>query len=91
VRSKLLDVLGWFYRLLPALIASGLLLGAVKWLSLHQAAFALIGFAVFLCIYFGFLYLVLIRSERRRAPGIAVVAIETLRSAGRPIPLVGGS
>lgn len=31
------------------------------------------------------------RSERRANPGIAVVAIETLRSAGKPLPVLGAS
>ena len=41
-------------------------------------------------VYFGFLYLYLSRFQKKEGPGLAVVAIETVRSAGEAIPVLGG-
>lgn len=83
VRSKLLAFLDRFYPLMLALIAGGLLLGAVRWLTVHPG---ILVWGVLLGIEITALAVFTVRSERRETPGIAVVAIETLRSAGRPIP-----
>lgn len=90
LHPKLLVVLGrlsfLLSRLLPALIISGLLFGAVDWLSLHPGLLAsAIVVAVFL-FFSAVPLLFMSRSERRQNPAVAVVAIETLRSAGKPIP-----
>lgn len=90
LHPKLLVVLSrlsrWLSMLLPPLIVSGLLLGAVEWLSFHPGllALAVVGAVFLLSIAVPILFMG--RSEKRQNPGIAVVAIETLRSAGKPIP-----
>ena len=75
-----------FSRLLPALIVSGLLLGALDWLSLHPGLLAFVIVAALLLLVGTIPLLFMSRSERRQNPGMAVVAIETVRSAGKSIP-----
>ncbi|MDQ2629477.1 MAG: hypothetical protein M3Y75_00690 [Actinomycetota bacterium] len=72
--------------MLPALIASGLLFGVLEWLAVHPSVIAW-GFIASLLIFeIATINFFMSRSEKRAAPGVAVVAIETVRSAGRPIP-----
>jgi len=75
-------------RLLPALIVSGILFGAVDWLSLHPGLLASAIASAFLLFLMAVPLLFMDRSERRQNPGVAVVAIETLRSAGKPLPVL---
>jgi DNA-binding PadR family transcriptional regulator len=91
LRSKFWFLLGRFYPLLPALLASGALLGIFKLFSVHPGVvvWTLLALPVILeIVVLAFLW---IRSERREAPRVAVVAIETLRSAGKPLPVLGAS
>lgn len=86
VRSKFLLLAERFSRLLPTVIASGLIVVAGKWIAEHPEAWAwgLFMFVVILeIVAVNFFFN---RSEKREAPGVAVVAIETLRSAKKPIP-----
>jgi len=86
VRSKLLVFLDRFYPLLVALTAGGLLLGFFKWLAVHPGVVA---WTLILGIEVSGLAFFAARSERKATSGEAVVAIETLRSAGRRIPSLG--
>jgi hypothetical protein len=69
----------------------GLLGSFLDWLSVHQAVFVWLLIAVLVAFPVGMVNFVMNRSERRESPGIAVVAIETLRSAGKPLPVLGTS
>jgi hypothetical protein len=71
-------------------IIAGSLAGALEWLTLHQVVIVAIVYVLFLGLLVAVPSLWTSRSEKRESPGIAVVAIETLRSAGRPIPSLGG-
>ncbi|MGN6815163.1 MAG: hypothetical protein ACTHK3_03650 [Solirubrobacterales bacterium] len=89
VHSGLVGLIRQFpYRSL--LVGSAGLLGVLgsflDWLSVHQAVIAWIVIAVMVALPVGAMNFFFNRSERRANPGIAVVAIETLRSAGKPIP-----
>ncbi|HWN73223.1 MAG TPA: hypothetical protein VNN15_05400 [Solirubrobacterales bacterium] len=70
--------------LLP--FVAGGLAGALEWLTLHQVVIAVLVYAFLLALAVAVPSIWVNRSERRENPGIAVVAIETLRSAGKPIP-----
>lgn len=68
------------------------LLGSfLNWLSVHQIVIAWIVLFVIGALPIGVMNFFFNRSEKRANPGIAVVAIETLRSAGKPLPSLGGS
>lgn len=68
------------------------LLGSfLDWLSVHQAVIVWVILAAIVALPVGVMNFFLNRSERRANPGIAVVAIETLRSAGKPLPVLGAS
>lgn len=68
------------------------LLGSfLHWLSVHQVVIAWIVLFAMGALPIGVMNFFFNRSEKRANPGIAVVAIETLRSAGRPIPVLGGT
>lgn len=86
LRSKIWVLLPRLYPLLGILLASGVLLGTLKWLSVHPGVTVWIILALPVILEIVVLTFLTIRSEKRKAPGVAVVAIETLRSAGRPIP-----
>jgi hypothetical protein len=86
LRSKFWVFLDRTYRLLPAVIVSGLFIGIFKWLAGHPSAMAWAIIVSILIAEVAVLALLTFRSEKRQAPGVAVVAIETLRSAGKPIP-----
>lgn len=90
MRSKVWILLSRLYPLLGILLASGVLLGILKWLSVHPGVAVWIILALPVILEIVVLTFWTIRSARREAPGVAVVAIETLRSAGRPIPSLGG-
>jgi len=63
------------------------LLGSLlDWLSVHQVVIAWIILVALLALPLGAMNFFFNRSERRNSPGIAVVAIETVRSTGKPIP-----
>ncbi len=66
-----------------------LLSSLLNWLSVHQVVFAWIILAAIGALVLAAVNVFFSRSERRANPGIAVVAIETLRSAGKPIPALG--
>jgi len=68
------------------------LLGSfLNWLSVHQAVFAWTILAAMATLLLGAVNFLFNSSEKRANPGVAVVAIETLRSAGKPLPLLGAS
>lgn len=67
----------------------GGLAGALEWITLHQIVTVLIVYALLLGLAIAIPHWWMSRSEKRTNPGIAVVAIETVRSAGRPIPRLG--
>lgn len=62
----------------------------LSWLSVNQAVIVLMVWALILGLAIAIPHLWMSRSEKRANPGIAVVAIETLRSAGKPIPRLDG-
>ncbi len=80
-------VLDRFSALLLALIAGGLFLGTLEWLALHPGILAWMLVLGVELAAFSYLW---IRSEKREASGVAIVAIESLRCAGRPIPPLHG-
>jgi len=89
IHSRLEELIRQFpYRSL--LVGSAGLLGLLgsllDWLSVHQAVFAWALILVIVALPVGAVNLFTNRSEKRANPGIAVVAIETVRSAGKPIP-----
>jgi len=75
-----------FAPLLTFLIAGGGLVAVLSWLGRHPSATVALFYCVVLGLALGVVQLLFSRSERRQNPAVAVVAIETLRSAGRPIP-----
>jgi len=75
-----------FAPMVTVLITGGGLAAALRWLSLHQFAIVVIVNVLLLALAAAVPSLWMSRSEKRENPGIAVVAIETLRSAGKPIP-----
>jgi len=89
VHSRLMVLIKQFpYRSLLVGGASLLaLLGSLlDWLSVHQVVIAWIILVALLALPLGAMNFFFNRSERRNSPGIAVVAIETVRSTGKPIP-----
>jgi hypothetical protein len=74
-----------FAPLVPLLISGGLV-AALDWLGRHPSVIVVL----FLCLLAGLevaaVQFWFARSEKRQNPAVAVVAIETVRSAGRPIP-----
>jgi len=74
--------------LLPFLIAGGGLVAVLNWLGRHPSVIVALFYCVVLALAVGAVQLWFSRSEKRQNPAIAVVAIETLRSAGRPIPAI---
>lgn len=84
VRSNLLRTLGPLAPALPFLL--GGIAGALEWITLHQVVVVVIVYSVLLALAVAVPHLWMSRSEKRQNPATAVVAIETLRSAGRPIP-----
>lgn len=78
-----------YVSLIPLLITGGGLVAALNWLAHHPTAIVIAFYVLLLALYLGALRLWFGRSEKRANPGIAVVAIETLRSAGKPIPALG--
>jgi hypothetical protein len=77
----------------PSLLVAGgglvaLLNSVLSWLSVNQVAVVLILLAAITALPVVLMSFLMSRSEKRANPGIAVVAIETLRCAGKPIPLV---
>lgn len=74
--------------MVTVLITGGGLVAALRWLSLHQFAIVAIVDVLFIALVLAVPSLWFSRSEKRENPGIAVVAIETLRSAGKPIPAI---
>lgn len=64
----------------------GGLVGWLEWLTLHQVVIVLLIYVLLVALAVAVPSLWMSRSEKRASPGIAIVAIETLRSAGRPIP-----
>jgi hypothetical protein len=72
-----------------SLIFGGGLLAAIKWLSVHEVLGLMLAITG-VGIYIGALFVYFNRSQKKEGPGLAVVAIETVRSAGRPIPVLGG-
>lgn len=86
VHSRLVALIGRlpYPSLLPIVI--GGLAGWLEWLTLHQVVIVAIFYVALLALLAGVPAFWTIRSEKRENPGIAVVAIETLRSAGKPIP-----
>ncbi|HEX6205969.1 MAG TPA: hypothetical protein VFZ29_09225 [Solirubrobacterales bacterium] len=88
IHSRLREFLARFpyASLVPLLLTGGGLVAALNWLARHPAA-------IFMTVYILLVALLVVavsawfsRSEKRENPGIAVVAIETLRSAGKVIP-----
>ena len=67
-------------------IVIGGLAGALEWLTLHQVAIVLMFYALIVSLAIAVPHFWMSRSEKRENPGLAVVAIETLRCAGKPIP-----
>ena len=90
VRSKAWILLSRLYPFLGILLASGVFLGIFKWLSVHPGVAVWIILALPVILEIVVLAFLTIRSERRQAAGVAVVAIETVRSARKPIPSLGG-
>jgi hypothetical protein len=89
IHSRLVGLIRQFpYRSL--LVGSAGLLGLLgsflDWLSVHQAVFAWIILSAMAALGIGAVNLLFRRSEKRENSGIAVVAIETVRSAHKPIP-----
>jgi hypothetical protein len=80
-----------YVSLVPLLITGGGLVAALNWLAHHPTAIVIAVYVLLLALYLGALTFWFGRSEKRANPGIAVVAIETLRSAGKPLPSLGGS
>lgn len=76
-----------YASLVPILVGGGLV-GALEWLTLHQIAVVFIVYAFLLALAAAVPSFWVSRSEKRANPGVAVVAIETLRSAGKPIPVL---
>lgn len=58
----------------------------VGWLAKNQLALIVAAVLAAMVLYAALLMLATMHSERRDRPGVAVVAIETVRSAGKPIP-----
>lgn len=90
IRPRFMRLVGHVpYAPLIPLVVGGLI-GWLEWLTLHQVVIVLLVYALLVALAIALPNLWFSRSERRANPGIAVVAIETLRSAGRPIPSLGG-
>jgi hypothetical protein len=89
-RPKVVRFVGQFpfVSLLP--FAAGGLAGALEWLTLHQVVIVAVVYAFLLGLAIVVPSIWVNRSEKRENPGLAVVAIETLRSAGKPIPALTG-
>lgn len=77
--------------LVPLLITGGGLVAALNWLGRRPTAILITLYLALFALYLGALTFWFSRSEKRANPGMAVVAIETLRSAGKPLPSLGGS
>lgn len=92
IHSRLVRFVGQlpYVSLVPLLITGGGLVAALNWLAHHPTAIVVTFYALLLAVYLAALTFWFSRSERRNNPGIAVVAIETMRSVGRPIPSLGG-
>lgn len=75
-----------YASMVPLLVTGGGLVAALNWLARHPTAIVVAFYALLLVLYVGALAFWFGRSERRENPGFAVVAIETLRSAKKPIP-----
>lgn len=88
IRSKFMAFVGRlpYASFVPLLLTGGGLIAALDWLARHPTAIVVTLYLLLSAIYIGALILWFGRSERRQNPGIAVVAIETVRSAGKPIP-----
>jgi hypothetical protein len=67
-------------------LAIGGLAGALEWITLHEVVIIVMVYALLLGLAIAIPHLWVSRSEKRENPGIAVVAIETLRSSNKPIP-----
>lgn len=94
VRSRMLTLLarvpvGPIATGIGTLIFGGGLIAAFKWLSLHESILITILLLLGYGAYFGFVYLYFSRFRKKEGPGLAVVAIETVRSAGESIPVLG--
>jgi hypothetical protein len=72
--------------LLSLLIAGGGLVAALNWLARNPTAIVVVFYVLLASLEIAALTAWSSRAEKRANPGIAVVAIETLRSAGKPIP-----
>jgi hypothetical protein len=90
IRPRFWVLLGRLYLLLPALLVSGLLFAAVEWFSEHPGAVVWIVLSLPVVLEIAGLAFWHIRSEAREAPGVAVVAIETWRGSGKPLPALAG-
>jgi len=86
MRSKFLVSIERLIRLLPTIIASGVFLAVLEWLAGHPGAVVWAFLASVAVLEIAVVNFFMNRSEKRAAPGVAVVAIETLRSANKPIP-----
>lgn len=88
IHSKLVRFVGKlpYASLVPLLITGGGLVAALNWLAHHPTAVVVTFYSLLLAVYLAALTFWFSRSEKRENPGVAVVAIETLRSAGKPIP-----
>lgn len=86
VHSKFATFLGRLpYPSLVPIVIGGLA-GWLEWLTVHQVVIVAISYVALLALLAGVPAFWTIHSEKRENPGIAVVAIETLRCEGKPIP-----
>ena len=92
IRSKFATFAGRLpYPLLaPLLLTGGGFVATLNWLERHPTAIVVTIYALLLAVYISALMFWFGRSERRENPGIAVVAIETLRCTGTPLPALTG-
>lgn len=89
IRSKLMSVLRRIpYASLVSILVGGGLVAAFNWLATHPTAIVVTFIALLVVIELVVVNIWFSRWEKRENPGIAVVAIETLRSAGRPVPVL---
>jgi hypothetical protein len=87
IHSKLRSLLGRVpYGSLASVLVGGGLVAGLNWLASHPTAIVLTFMALLVIIEVSAINLWFSRSEKRENPGLAVVAIETMRSAGRPVP-----
>lgn len=90
IHSRFMRLVGRlpYASLVPLLITGGGLVATLSWLGRHPTAIVIAFYALSSVFYIGALTFWFGRSEKREIPGVAVVAIETFRSAGKSLPIL---